>query len=142
MIKKLYSGLEVSLRPLAIDRRVNPTSCRDGVYLRLMAIPGVGPIAVLAFRAAVDDPARFARSRTVAPSFGLTPPRYQSGEADSPYHISKTGDADVRAALYTAANAMLMRSTGSSEIKRWGLRRMRRKGRRRAVGLRHARSPR
>ncbi|MEO1345744.1 MAG: transposase [Pseudomonadota bacterium] len=45
-----------------------------------MAIPGVGPIAALTFRAAVDDPSRFTSSRTVAAHFGLTPRRYQSGK--------------------------------------------------------------
>ncbi|WP_417812422.1 transposase [Thalassospira alkalitolerans] len=40
---------------------------------------GVGPIAALTFKAAVDDPSRFRRSRTVAAHFGLTPRRFQSG---------------------------------------------------------------
>ena len=39
----------------------------------------------------------------------------------------------MRATLYAAANAMMMRSVASSEIKSWGLRLMRRKGRRRAL---------
>jgi len=47
--------------------------------MRMMTVPGVGPIAALTFKAAVDDPARFKRSRTVAAHFGLTPRRYQSG---------------------------------------------------------------
>lgn len=85
------------------------------------------------FRAAVDDPSRFTSSRTVATHFGLTPRRYQSGETDNPGRISKAGDRDVRATLYAAANAMMMRSVASSEIKSWGLRLMGRKGRRRAV---------
>lgn len=34
---------------------------------------------------------------------------------------------------YSAANAMMMRSVAGSEIKSWGLRLMRRKGRRRAL---------
>ena len=118
---------------LELDRRVKQAARRDPVCLRFMAIPGVGPIAALTFRAAVDDPRRFTRSRTVAAHFGLTPRRYQSGEMDNPGRISKAGDGDVRAALYAAANAMLMRSIGRSEIKSWGLRLIRRRGRRRAV---------
>lgn len=89
--------------------------------------------AALTFRAAVDNPSRFARSRTVAAHFGLTPRRYQSGEMDNPGRISKAGDPQVRTALYAAANAMMMRAVASSGIKSWGLRLMRRKGRRRAV---------
>jgi hypothetical protein len=52
---------------------------------------------------------------------------------DNPGRISKAGDGDVRAALYSAANAMMMRSIAGSDIKSWGLRLMKRKGRRRAV---------
>ncbi len=116
-----------------LDRRVKQAASHDETCLRFMAIPGVGPIAALTFKAAVDDPKRFTSSRTVAAHFGLTPRRYQSGEMDNPGRISKAGDADVRSALYAAANAMMMRSVASSEIKSWGLRLMRRKGRRRAV---------
>ena len=116
-----------------LDRRVKQAASHDEICLRFMAIPGVGPIAALTFRAAVDDPSRFTSSRTVAAHFGLTPRRYQSGEMDNPGRISKAGDRDVRSTLYAAANAMMMRSVASSEIKSWGLRLMRRKGRRRAV---------
>ena len=80
-----------------LDRRVKQAASRDEACLRLVAIPGVGPIAALTFRAAVDDPSRFTSSRTVAAHFGLTPQRYQSGEKDNPGRISKAGDSDVRA---------------------------------------------
>ncbi|WP_300009545.1 IS110 family transposase [uncultured Roseobacter sp.] len=116
-----------------LDRRVKRVASNDEICMRFTAIPGVGPIAALTFRAAVDDPARFSSSRTVAAHFGLTPRRYQSGEMDNRGRISKAGDRDVRSTLYAAANAMMMRSVASSEIKSWGLRLMRRKGRRRAV---------
>jgi transposase len=72
-------------------------------------------------------------SRTVGAHFGLTPRRYQSGEHDNPGRISKAGDRDVRATLYAAANALLMRTMAGSQIKSWGMRLMRTKGRRRAV---------
>ncbi|WP_299085704.1 IS110 family transposase [uncultured Ruegeria sp.] len=116
-----------------LDRRVKRAASHDEVCMRFMAIPGVGPIAALTFRAVVDDPSRFTSSRTVAAHFGLTPRRYQSGEMDNPGRISKAGDRDVRSTLYAAANTMMMRSVAGSEIKSWGLRLMRRKGRRRAV---------
>lgn len=90
---------------LELDRRVKRAASHDGVCMRLMTIPGVGPIAALTFKSAVDDPTRFKRSRTVGAHFGLTPRRYQSGELDNPGRISKAGDRDVCAALYAAANA-------------------------------------
>ncbi|WP_259966223.1 transposase [Leisingera aquaemixtae] len=113
-----------------LDRRVKRAASHGETCLRFMAIPGVGPIAALTFKAAVDDPGRFTSSRTVAAHFGLTPRRYQSGEMDNPGRISKAGDSDVRSTLYAAANAMMMRSVASSEIKSWGLRLTRQKGRR------------
>ena len=48
-------------------------------------------------------------------------------------HISKAGDADVRAALYAAANSLLMRSMKWTAIKAWGTKLMKTKGRRRAI---------
>ncbi|WP_193757813.1 IS110 family transposase, partial [Pseudovibrio sp. W64] len=72
-----------------LDKRVKHAASTNAVCLRLMEIPGVGPMTALAFVAAVDDPARFRSSRTVAAHFGLTPRRFQSGETDNPDRISK-----------------------------------------------------
>ena len=118
---------------LELDGRVKQAARQDDVCMRMMTVPGVGPIAALTFKAAVDAPARFQRSRTVAAHFGLTPRRYQSGEQDNLGRISKAGDRDVRSTLYAAANALLMRTMAGSQIKSWGMRLMRTKGRRRAV---------
>jgi transposase len=46
---------------------------QDPVSRRFMGVPGVGPVTALAFLTAVDDPARFPRSRDVGAYFGLTP---------------------------------------------------------------------
>ena len=54
----------------------------DPVCRRLKTVPGVGPVTALTFRATVDVPARFARSRAVGAHFGLTPRKWQSGEID------------------------------------------------------------
>ena len=51
----------------------------DTVCRRLMTVPGVGALVALTFASAVDDPARFRRSRAVGAHFGLTPKKYQSG---------------------------------------------------------------
>ncbi|KJS44211.1 MAG: transposase [Roseovarius sp. BRH_c41] len=133
MLPLLDARLVLYQHFLELDRRVKRAASQDEVCMRMMTVPGAGPIAALTFKAAVDDPARFKRSRTVAAHFGLTPRRYQSGEHDNPGRISKAGDRDVRATLYAAANALLMRTMAGSQIKSWGMRLMRTKGRRRAV---------
>ena len=93
----------------------------DAVCRRLMTVPGVGALVAITFTSAVDDPARFRRSRAVGAHFGLTPKKYQSGETDVTGGISKVGDAMVRTALYEAANVMLTRAGRFSTLKRWAL---------------------
>ena len=117
MLPLLDARLVLYQRFLELDRRVKRAASQDEVWMRLMTVPGVGTIAALTFKAAVDVPARFKQSRTVAAHFGLTPRRYQSAEHDNPGRISKAGDRDVRATLYAAANALLMRTMARSQIK-------------------------
>ena len=118
---------------LDLDRRVKALANADPICRLLMSAPGVGYIAALTFKAAVDDPKRFRRSKTVAAHFGLTPRRYQSGERDNPGRISKAGDVDVRTALFLAANTIMNGRGKSSPLRRFGARLSRTKGRRRAL---------
>ena len=118
---------------LKLDNAVKALTKADPLCVRLMSIPGVGPVTALTFKSAVDDPARFKSSRTVAAHFGLTPKRYQSGEMDNPGHISRAGDADVRSALYVAAHSLLTRNAQWSSLKAWGMRLAKTRGHRRAV---------
>ena len=104
----------------------------DATCRRLMTVPGVGAVVAVTFTSAIDDPARFRRSRAVGAHFGLTPKKYQSGETDVTGGISKAGDAMVRAALYEAANVMLTRAGKFSTLKRWALEVAQRRGMRRA----------
>lgn len=115
-----------------LDKLVAELAGGDAVCRRFMTVPGVGPVTALAFKAAVDDPTRFRRSRTLGAHFGLTPHRYQSGETDRSGHISKRGDGDVRTLLYEAAMSMLVRTKAPSALKAWGLRLAKKRGLKRA----------
>ena len=116
-----------------LDNRTRKLAHSDPVCQRLMSAPGVGFITALTYKAGVDDPTRFKRSRTVAAHFGLTPRRFQSGEIDIDGHISRCGDRGVRCTLYTAANALMTRSSKWSSLKVWGLQLAKTRGHRRAV---------
>lgn len=105
----------------------------DEAVCRMMTVPGVGAIVALTFRATVDDPSRFRRSRTVGAHFGLTPKRYQSGETDRVGRISKCGDELTRTMLYEAAMAVLTRIPRQSRLRSWGLRLVKRRGLKRAA---------
>lgn len=104
----------------------------DRTCHRLMTMPGIGPVTALSFRATIDDPARFNRSRSVGPYLGLTPRRYQSGEVDRVGHITKVGDGETRTALFEAANVVLRPATRWSPMKAWAVRLAKRQGTKRA----------
>lgn len=108
---------EVQMLTLLVRRMAS----EDRVCKRLMTIPGVGPIAALTFRAAVDDAARFKSSRTVAAYFGLAPRTFQSGLTEYRGRISKRGDAAVRVALYDSACVLLSVSKSTWRVRTWGL---------------------
>ncbi len=116
-----------------LDNRTRHLAQDDAICQLFMTAPGVGFITALTYKAGVDDPTRFKRSRTVAAHFGLTPRRMQSGEIDIEGRISKSGDAEVRGSLYTAANAMLTRSSRWSPIKAWGMKLAKNRGHKKAV---------
>jgi transposase len=105
----------------ALDKIVASAAHSDRVCRRLMTIPGVGPITALTFRAAVDNPLRFKKSRDVAAYFGLTTRRYQSGNTDISGHISRLGDPSMRAVLYDAACTLLNNCKMQPALRRWGL---------------------
>jgi len=104
----------------------------DPVCRLLISVPGVGPVTALAFRTAVEDPRRFAKSSYVGAHFGLTPRKYASGETDRNGHISRCGDRMVRSLLCEAANVLLTRVQRWSWLKRWGVEIARRRGKMRA----------
>ena len=63
---------------------------------RFTSVPCVELLAARAFAAAIDDPARFRRSRDLGANRGLGPRRHQSGGIDLTWHISKTVERLLR----------------------------------------------
>jgi transposase len=93
---------------------------------------GSGPLTALTFRATIDQPGRFRRSRDVGAHLGLTPKRYQSGETDVQGGISRCGDELARTALHEAAHSLLVRSRKWSALRAWGMQVAKRRGMARA----------
>ena len=69
--------------------------------------PVLARVVSLTYRATVDVPARFHKSKSVGAVFGLTCAKYQSGEVEWSGRISRCGDEMMRVMLYEAAQAML-----------------------------------
>ena len=97
-----------------------------------MTTPGVGPVVALTYRATVDVPARFRKSKAVGAVFGLTCSKYQSGEVDRNGRISRCGDEMMRVMLYEAAQSML-HSKKWSWLKAWAMQIARRRGMKKAI---------
>ncbi len=66
IIEPLLAILETMLAELArLTKQVLALARNEEVCQRLMTVPGVGPITALTFRATIDRPDRFRRSRDV-----------------------------------------------------------------------------
>jgi transposase len=116
-----------------LHRRLLAIVRDDEVCRRLMTVPGVGPVVALTYRATVDVPARFRKSKSVGAVFGLTCSRYQSGESERSGRISRCGDEMMRVMLYEAAQVMLTRTNKWSWLKAWAMQIARRRGKKRAI---------
>ena len=113
IVAPLLAARSELLRQRAVlDRRVVETARRDPVCRLPATAPGVGAHVALAFRSAIDDPARFRRSRTVGAHLGLTPRQHSSGEVSRTCGIGKMGDRHARSLLYVAARCILRRDVG------------------------------
>jgi len=116
-------AVETLSQQIKVCDRALDTICRERYpqALRLQQIPGVGPVVALAFVLTVGDPARFSRSREVAPFFGLVPRQQQSGEHDPQLSITKCGNTYMRCLLVNAAQRILQKATPDCDLKRHGL---------------------
>lgn len=115
-----------------VSASVLDTAREDADVRRMMTVPGVGAMTALAFKAAIDDPKRFASSAKVGPYLGLTPRQHQSGESEWMGGIGKTNDPLLRAYLYEAAGVLMTRVRRSCPLKEWALRLAKRIGWKRA----------
>jgi transposase len=111
-----------------LDRKVLKLARHDVQVRRFMTVPGIGPITALCFKATIDDPTRFKRSRSVGAYVGLTTRRHASGEIDWSGRISKCGDARLRMYLFEAAGVLLTRVPKWSGLKAWGAKLTKRNG--------------
>jgi transposase len=113
--RQLREQIKVLDRSILAIVKQSPT-CR-----LLMSVPGIGALSVLAYVSTVEDPTRFARSRSVGAHLGLTPRRYQSGEIDRSGRISRCGDSLARTLMYEAAVVILSRVKRALWLKDWAL---------------------
>lgn len=86
-----------------LSRQVESAARQRSAALQLMAEPGVGPIASLAFLLTLGTAQRFPRGKQVASYLGLNPSEHSSGGTQRLGHISKQGNRMLRWLLVEAA---------------------------------------
>src|SRR3989338_1325607 len=133
-IKALLNVLDVlDVEIKKLDKEVIHLGREDADVELLQSIDGVGPITALAFKAEMDNPARFKNSKDTGAYLGLTPTQYSSGETQRQGGISKCGSRRTRCLLVEAATSLLMRSKKWSKLKAWGMKLMKKKGAKKAI---------
>jgi transposase len=106
----------------AADRAIAVLACeRYPETARLRQIAGVGPITALCYVLTLEDPTRFAGSRSVGAYLGLCPRESQSGDRSPQLRITKAGDAMLRRLLATSAHYVLGPFGPDTDLRRWGL---------------------
>jgi transposase len=89
------------------DRSVRANARSTEVGIRLMEVPGVGPVLASAIVAAVPDPAAFKTGRDLAAWIGLVPRQNSSGGKEKLGGITKQGDRYLRQLLVIGALAVI-----------------------------------
>jgi transposase len=121
MLPLLEAWRSLRSRAAELERQLLVSSRGNEASMLLMSIPGVFAATASSYVSAVENPANFKSSRSVGAWLGLTTRRYQSGEVDYDGHISRRGDAHLRALLYEAATTILTRVHANSALRTWGL---------------------
>ena len=91
----------------ALEKDILTVSREDTLAVRLMTVPGVGPITAAALLAFAPDPATFQRGRDFSAWMGLTPKQHSSGGKERLGRTSKMGQRDLRRLLITGAMAVV-----------------------------------
>lgn len=103
------------------ERRIEELTAERYPETRLLRqVPGVGPLTALTFVLTLEDPQRFAESRSVGAYLGLAPGTDQSGEQDPQRRISGEGDEMLRRLLVGSAHYILGPFAPDSDLRRHG----------------------
>lgn len=114
-----YEKIEEQLQIL--EQKLESLAKADQVVQRFLTHPGVGIVTAMTFKAEIDDPTRFKKSRSVGAYLGMTPRQFSSGETVKQGRISKNGSSEARALLHEAGVVLITRTKKKSKLKSWGL---------------------
>ena len=108
---------ELDEKVARLDGKLEHLAHQDPRCVRLMSIPGIGPLTATAWVALLGDGAQFEKGRQCAAFLGLVPRQHSSGGKERLLGISKRGDRYLRTLLVHGARAAL-RTAGTKEDRR------------------------
>ena len=98
-------GLDAKIAGL--EKQLRARAHRDEETVRLMTIPGIGPISAMALQAFAPPMESFRRGRDFSAWLGLVPRQHTTGGKPRLGRISKMGQRDLRRLLITGAMAVV-----------------------------------
>jgi transposase len=148
-LRKLYREKRATALPACVERQLLAIEAlneqiksadlelrevvhKDEVCVRLMTMPGVGPVVAARYSAALDVADRFSNAHRVESYLGLTPGEQSSSERTRRTGLTKAGAPQVRAAL-TQAAWCLYRTRPEDPMVLWALEVEKRRGKRVAI---------
>jgi transposase len=113
------------------DLALKELSQSEPICVRLMTVPGVGPVTAIRFVAALDEICRFEGAHKVEAYLGLTPGESSSSESKQRLSITKAGPGALRWVLVQAAWSLRnSRQAGARPLQAWTREIEKRRGRR------------
>jgi transposase len=106
------------------DQKIEEIAKRYPEMELLTPVYGVGTLIALTYLLTLEDAGRFEHSRDVGPYLGLKPKERESGDSRPQLGISKTGDGLLRSLLVQGAHCMLRKGAPDSDLRAWGLAKM------------------
>ena len=104
------------------DRELEHLARSNEAAVRLMTVPGVGPVTALATVATVGHAREFANGRQFAAWLGLVPRQWSTGGRARLGRITKRGDGYLRTLLIMGARAALqMAARRTDKLARWAM---------------------
>ena len=115
VIRQLISEQLEQLRHLrqrndALHARMIELASQDPAYVRLLALPGVGPVVASAYLAAIGNGHQFHKGREVSAWLGLVPKQHGTGGKIKLSGMTKNGDRYLRTMLIHGARAAISKS--------------------------------
>jgi transposase len=113
---------EISQQIQNYDRQIEQLSREKYPETELLTqVSGIGNLTALTYVLTLENPQRFARSRTVGSFLGLRPRQGDSGKQQPQLRITKAGDSLLRRLLVNSAQHLLGHFGQDCDLRRWGL---------------------